>query len=360
MPGTIDMQILGNSLYDWALALSVFVLLYVAYGLIKRFLLKKLPSLENLPGQEMNRLVQDLLKRTKAYLMFLLLLFLTSLLLTLPSKLYSFLRILAVVSFIIQTGFWGMGLVDYLIQRRIRLGTEDEKEAATTMTAVNLVSKIAIWSIAILLILENVTGLQMDTLIATLGITGVAVALAVQNILGDLFSSISIALDKPFTIGDAIVVGNFSGNVEHIGLKSTRVRSLSGEQIIFSNSDLLKSRIQNFKRLERRLVGFSLGVSYDTPNEKLAAIPGMLEEIISKRENVTFSRAHLKALGDYALNFECVYYIDVPDFSFYMDTLHSVNLAIHKRFEEEAIDMPYPTQTVITKSVSPPSLAAGG
>ena len=349
MQDFINMQFLGNSVYDWALTLSVFVLLYILYGLIKHFLLKKLPLLENLPGQEMNRLVQDLLKRTKAYLIFFLLLFLTSLLLTLPAKLHSFLRILAVASFIIQSAFWGMGLVDYLIQRRIRLGPEDDKEAATTMTAVNLVSKIAIWSIASLLILENVTGLEMNTLITTLGITGVAVALAVQKILGDLFSSVSIALDKPFAIGDAITVGNFSGNVEYIGLKSTRLRSFSGEQVIFSNSDLLGSRIQNFKRLERRMVVFTLGVSYDTPNDKLASIPNTLKEIISAHENVTFSRAHLKALGDYALNFECAYFIDVPDFNYYMDTLHSVNLTIHKRFEEQGIDMPYPTQTVINK-----------
>lgn len=349
MANMFNTQILGNSVYDWALTLTVFVLLYLLYGLIKQFLLKKLPLLENLPGQEMNRLVQNLLKRTRAYLIFFLLLFLTSLLLTLPSKLHSFLRILAVTSFIIQSAFWGLGLVDYLIQRRIRLESENEKEAATTMAAVNLVSKIAIWSIASLLILENVTGLQMNTLITTLGITGVAVALAVQNILGDLFSSVSIALDKPFAIGDAITVGNFSGNVEYIGLKSTRVRSFSGEQIIFSNSDLLGSRIQNFKRLERRQVVITLGISYDTPNDKLASIPGTLDEIISAHENVTFSRAHLKVLGDYALNFECVYFIDVPDFNFYMDTLHSVNLAIHKRFEEQGIEMPYPTQIVYNK-----------
>jgi small-conductance mechanosensitive channel len=174
----------------------------------------------------------------------------------------------------------------------------------------------------------------------------VAIALAVQNILGDLFSSVSIAFDKPFVIGDFISVDQFSGTVEDVGLKSTRLRSISGEQLVISNSDLLSSRIQNYQRLDRRRVVFRLGVIYQTAPEKLAAIPQYVQEIIESNENVTFERVHFVDFGDSALNYECVYFVEVPDFSESMDIRHDINLAIFNKFYEEEIEFAYPTQTI--------------
>jgi len=181
---------------------------------------------------------------------------------------------------------------------------------------------------------------------AGLGVGGIAVALAVQNILGDLFSSVSIIMDKPFEIGDFIVIGENSGTVEKIGLKTTRIRSITGEQLIVANSDLLQSRIRNFKRMNERRVVFSLGVAYQTPREELGAIPGILQGLLEGRSQVRFERAHFKGFGDFALQFECVYWITTPDYKTYMDIQQTVNMEILEEFSRRNISFAYPTQTL--------------
>ena len=173
-----------------------------------------------------------------------------------------------------------------------------------------------------------------------------AVALAVQNILGDLFASLSIVLDKPFVLGDFLIVDEHLGTVEYIGLKSTRLRSLWGEQIVFSNADLLKSRLRNFGRMFERRIVFPVGVTYQTPRDKLEAIPGIIREAIQAQEKTRFDRSHFKEFGDFSINFESVYYVLVPDYNLYMDIQQAINLQIHKRFEEEGIEFAYPTQTL--------------
>jgi small-conductance mechanosensitive channel len=209
-----------------------------------------------------------------------------------------------------------------------------------------LIARVVLWAVIILLVLDNLPGIQIDSLVASLGITGVAVALAVQNILGDLFASLSIALDKPFMIGDFIIIDNYMGTVEHIGLKSTRVRSLEGEQLIVSNSDMLGSRIRNFKRMNRRRVQFSLRVRHGTPADKLEAIPMLVREIVTSHLNVTFDRAHFKEIGETALVFEVVYFVEVPDYNVYMDIQQQINLELTKRFAEKEIQFAIPTQMI--------------
>ncbi|MBN2394464.1 MAG: mechanosensitive ion channel family protein, partial [Anaerolineae bacterium] len=174
----------------------------------------------------------------------------------------------------------------------------------------------------------------------------------VQSILGDLFAALSIAFDKPFEIGDFINVGDYSGTVEHVGIKSTRLRSLTGEQLVLSNSDLLNSRIRNFKRMKRRRSVFNLGVAVDTPYDKLKRIPDILREIVSAQPEIEFDRAHFTAFGDYTLNFEVVYFVPTPDYRQFMDTQQAINLEIYRRFEEEGIELPYPTQVVVVKPQS--------
>ena len=167
-----------------------------------------------------------------------------------------------------------------------------------------------------------------------------------QNILGDLFASLSIALDKPFVIGDSIRVGEFIGTVEHVGLKSTRVRSLSGEQVIFSNSDLLNSRIQNLKSMERRRVIFTIGVTYDTPLHKLEKIPLIVREILESLQDITVDRVHFNLIGDFSLNYEIAYYVETPDYYRYMDLQQEINLKLIRKFADEGIEFAYPTQTI--------------
>jgi small-conductance mechanosensitive channel len=200
--------------------------------------------------------------------------------------------------------------------------------------------------ILVLIILDNL-GVEINSLVTSLGIGGIAVALAVQNILGDLFASLSITLDKPFSIGDFIVVGDFEGDVEDIGLKSTRVRSLSGEELVFANTDLLNSRIRNYKKLQERRIAFTIGVVYNTPREKLKRIPILIEDIIKPIPDTRFDRAHFKKFGDYSLDFEIVYYVLVPEYATYLDIQQRINLSIYDLFEDEEIEFAYPTQTLV-------------
>jgi len=218
----------------------------------------------------------------------------------------------------------------------------------TTVAALSFISKVVLWSIVLLLALENL-GFDVTALVAGLGVGGIAVALALQNILGDLFASLSIVLDKPFLVGDYIVVDSLQGTVEHIGLKTTRVRSLSGEQIIFSNADLLKSRVRNFKRMQERRVAFAFGVTYQTTEAQLTAIPAIVRGVVSAQRDTRFDRTHFQAIGESALTFEAVYYVTNPDYTAFMDIQQAINLALLQRFREEGIVFAYPTRTLVVR-----------
>jgi len=234
----------------------------------------------------------------------------------------------------------------------VRRRLDDDADSATSIAALGFVVKLAIWAVVILIALDNL-GVDITALIAGLGIGGIAIALAVQSVLSDLFASLSIIVDKPFVIGDFIVVGDQMGNVERIGLKTTRVRSLSGEQIVFSNSDLLSSRVRNYKRMYERRIVFGFGVLYETPTDVVAAIPSMVREIVERQMNVRFDRCHFRSFGNSALDFETVYYVDVPDYNVYMDTQQAINLGIMRAFEVEGIEFAYPTQTLYVRRPSP-------
>jgi small-conductance mechanosensitive channel len=205
--------------------------------------------------------------------------------------------------------------------------------------------RLVVWAAVLLVLLDNL-GVNVTTLIAGLGVGGIAIALAAQNILGDLFSSLSIVFDKPFVVGDFIIVGDFLGSVEHVGLKTTRLRSLSGEQLVFSNTDLLNSRVRNYGRMFERRVVSSLGVTYRTPADKLARIPTMIREIAEREQKLRFDRAHFQTFGESALLFEYVYYVLTPDYNFYMDVQQRINLALFEQFAAEGIEFAYPTQTL--------------
>lgn len=207
------------------------------------------------------------------------------------------------------------------------------------------VLKLLIWGLALILLLDNF-GVKISALMAGLGIGGLAVAFAAQKVLGDLFSYFSIFFDRPFEIGDFVVVGEFQGTVEHIGIKSTRIRSLSGEQLIFANTDLTNSRLRNYKRMINRRVVFKIGVTYDTDAKKVKEIPGIIGGIIKDVPCAIFDRAHFASYGDFSLNFEIVYYVEGGDYLKYMDIQQQINLAIMEAFAKKKIEFAYPTQTV--------------
>ncbi|MGH7446139.1 MAG: mechanosensitive ion channel family protein, partial [Longimicrobiales bacterium] len=213
------------------------------------------------------------------------------------------------------------------------------------INALGFVIRLGFYSVLVLMGLSNL-GFDITALIAGLGIGGIAIALALQNVLGDLFASLSIVLDRPFIIGDFIIVDNLAGTVEYIGLKTTRVKSLSGEQLVFANGDLLSSRVRNFKRMYERRIVFSLGVTYQTPRAQLEQIPSMIRAAVERQQNTRFDRSHFLAYGDFSLNFETVYYVLVPEYNTYMDVQQAINFEIHRAFEDAGIEFAYPTQTV--------------
>jgi small-conductance mechanosensitive channel len=257
---------------------------------------------------------------------------------------------------VMQAALWANRLLSVALERAFETHRATNPSSATHLLAIGLLARIVLWSVALLLVLDNL-GFNITTLAASLGIGGVAVALAVQNILGDIFSSVSIALDKPFVIGDFIVVDDFMGTVEYVGLKTTQIRSLGGEQIVFSNTELLKRRISNFKRMEERRVSFEFGLAYETSVENIERVPKIVEDAIAAASLQTrFDRSHFKGYGESALLFETVYFVLSPDFNKYMDIQQAINLALMRQFRRLGIAFAHPLQKIHLASV-PPELA---
>ncbi len=336
---------LGNTISTWGLALAVFIAGSLLITLVLRYLGRRLESFSRKTQSNLDDMVADLLKsRTRKLFITVLALYGASQVLTLSPKWTHIFNAAVFLVFAFQLGVWGNGFINFMVGRRAAQDGEEglNLEAYSVLT---FLAKGTLWVLLILLALHNL-GIQVTTLVAGLGVSGIAVALAVQNILGDLFASLSIVLDRPFIIGDFIIVGEQMGNVEHVGLKTTRLRSLSGEQLIFSNTDLLNSRIRNYRRMNERRVVSRLGVIYQTPRQKIEKIPGIIKGIIEEHDLVRFDRAHFSGYGDFSLNFEFVYYVLDREYNLYMDTHQGVLLGIHKAFEEEGIEFAYPTQTI--------------
>jgi len=348
--GIFESEILENSVQSWLFALGISLGIFLLFLFIKQIFKNHFKNLIEKSKMDLDDYLIPLLSQTRWFSILAVGLWGGSLVLALPTGIQDwFVRIVKLV-LALQIGLWGTGLISLFVERGVASKIEeDQGEDATTLDALGLIGKIVFWVILLLIILDNLN-VEISSLIASLGIGGIAVALALQNILGDLFASLSITFDKPFVIGDFVVVDDFEGNVEDIGLKSTRIRSLSGEVLIFSNTDLLNSRIRNYKKLEKRRISFTVGVIYGTPVEKLEKIPGMIEDIISPLENVEFDRTHFKTLGDFSLDFNVVYYVLDPTYAAYLDAQQVINLKIYQRFEEEGVEFAYPTQTVMLES----------
>jgi small-conductance mechanosensitive channel len=341
----LDARFLGNSVRQWAIAAAVLIVVVVGLRVAIRVVVGRLSALAKRTTTEWDDFVTGALAKTKMLFLLIVGIFAASLVLSLPDRASNGIRQVVVIALLVQAGLWlGVILTRWLESYRKREMQQDPA-TATTVSALGFVGKVLLWTAVLLLALDNL-GINITTLVAGLGVGGIAVALALQNVLGDLFASLSIVLDKPFVLGDFLIIDDHLGNVEYIGLKTTRLRSLWGEQLIFSNSDLLKSRVRNFGRMYQRRIVFSLGVTYQTPRAKLAAIPGIIREAIEAQDKTRFDRAHFKAYGDFALDFEAVYYVTVPDYNTYMDIQQAINLRIHERFEQEQIEFAYPTQTL--------------
>jgi small-conductance mechanosensitive channel len=333
----------GNPTRAWATALAVTVGVLVVLWILKRIVIKRFYKCAQRTETDIDDMIAEVSVRTKLALLAIPAAYAGSLVLFLPEWITTWFRTVAIIAALIQVAFWGDALIRSWLSQYQKEHIEDE-ERVTTIKAASLIMRLVLIAIVSILAVDNIPGVEVSALVASLGITGIAVALAVQNILADLFASLSIVLDRPFVIGDVIKVGDLIGTVEQIGLKTTRVRSITGEELVFSNNDLLGSRIRNYKSLAKRLVIFSVGVTYQTPAEKLEKIPALLEEAVRVQEKTQFGRAHLKEFGDSSLNFEVLYHVDDPDFNLYMDVKQAIILAIVTSFSEEGIQFAYPTQ----------------
>lgn len=345
-----------NPLYDWAMAGLLIVGVLCVLALLRYVISRVVAALAKRTATDLDDHAAKLIAGTKLWLLFPLALYAGASALELPAKLEHAVNLLVVVAIIFQIVLWVNGFIGLWVERQVEKRRGVDGEGVTALTLLGFAARVVVWALMLLLILDQL-GFDITALVAGLGIGGVAIALAVQNILGDLFASLSIVLDKPFVVGDFIIVDDLLGTVEYIGLKTTRVRSLSGELIIFSNNDLLKSRIRNFKIMRERRAVFSVQVTYDTPLAKLDAIPGILRAAVENRQQTRFDRAHFKGFSDSALDFEVVYYVTRPDYNVYMDAQQAINLEIVRRFREEGIEFAFPTRTLYVQGAGTPAPA---
>ena len=341
----LKLELLGNPLQDWLIGLAVALAVFLMLQVVMRAGVVRLVKLAKRTETFWDDAITEALSRTHWWFMLIIALFAGSLSLVFPDKLRTAVISTTYIALILQGGLWLNSLGMYWLKQEGERRRRVDPPTVTTITAMGFIGRLVLWSLVVILLLDNL-GIDVTALVAGLGVGGIAVALAVQSILKDLFASISIVLDKPFAVGDFLIIDTHMGAVEYVGLKTTRIRSLSGEQLVFSNTDLLSSRIRNYGRMFERRVVFKLGVTYQTPRDKLKLIPHILREAILEQDKVRFDRAHFQAYGASSLDFEIVYYVLGPDYNLYMDIQQAINLRIHERFEQEGIEFAYPTQTL--------------
>lgn len=343
----INFHFLNNSGKDYLVAIIIFFSLLVVFKIIEVIVLIKLEQMAKKTKTDIDDILVEIVKGVKPPIYFLLSLYLSFKFLhfsVFANKVADGFLILVLVY---QTVTSIQIFVDFLAVKLTK--KEGAKMRSTSKEAIknlSIIIKISIWVLAFLIILSN-WGVNITSVIAGLGIGGIAIAFALQSILEDIFSSFSIFIDKPFEIEDFITIGDDMGTVEKIGIKSTRIKTLQGEELVVSNKELTSTRVHNYKKMEKRRVVFALGACYETPTEKLEKVPQVIKEVIEKVKLAAFDRAHFKDYGDFSLNFEIVYYISSNDYNTYMDVQQEINFEIKRKFEEMGIEFAYPTQTVL-------------
>ncbi|MBP3973177.1 mechanosensitive ion channel family protein [Pseudoxanthomonas spadix] len=340
--------VLDNSLQAWLTAIGIIVLILVVLAVATRVAARRLGTFAR-QGTALDRVLESMafmLRGTRWWLMFFVAQHFGLQVLDLPQRAYTLAGKAAAVALLLQIGVWGSRQVKFWIaDYRDRAAQETNLGATTSLGAINFIGMTVLWALVLLTVLQSM-GVNITALVAGLGVGGIAVALAVQNILGDLFASLSIVIDRPFEVGDFVVVDDLAGTVEQVGLKTTRVRALSGEQLVFANSDLLGARVHNYKRMQTRRIVFEFGVLYSTPHDKLSSIPATVREILEGIDNANYDRSHFKAFGASSYDFETVYIMQTPDFNAYMDVQQTINLELVRRFAEQGISFAFPTRTI--------------
>ncbi|MES2746547.1 MAG: mechanosensitive ion channel family protein [Bdellovibrionota bacterium] len=344
---------LGVNLFDWGVILLLTALLWSGLKFLKKRFGRKISGMAARTSAHWDDIIARCIDKTHGVFLLIISLYASASIVGAEGRAIELLYKFFVVAVFFQAALWGNEILGYGLSRYLsrRYGqTENTNfDALSTYSVINITAKFVLWTVLFLLLLDNL-GVNITALVTGLGIGGIAIALAVQNILGDIFASLTIVMDKPFEVGDYIVVGDKSGTVEAVGLKTSRVRALSGEQLIFPNKMLVESEIQNFKRMQQRRVEFGFKVDYESPVEAIEKIPGVVAEIVQAQENIKFDRSHLARLGDTALEFTAVYTVLSTEYNAYMDIQQKINFAVIRALSELGASFSYPTPSVIIQN----------
>ncbi|MBL0742521.1 mechanosensitive ion channel family protein [Chryseolinea lacunae] len=355
MEDFLSQKYFNNTVEDYLIAASVILVGMAALAIFKKIILIRLKKWSEKTETNFDNYVVTGLEKFGLPIFNFIILYAGTKYLTLSPRADRILEIAVAVA----VTYFALRLISttvlLMLQSRVR-SQEQGEEKVKQLGGVMLLLNIIIWALGILFLFDNL-GYDVTTIIAGLGIGGIAIALAAQNILGDLFNYFVIFFDRPFEIGDYIVIDDKKGNVEHIGIKTTRLKSLTGEQLVFSNSDLTNSRIHNFKRMERRRIVFTLNVVYDTPLALLEEIPSIIKKIIEAQPETTLDRVHFLTYGDYSLRYEVVFFVENADYNRYADIHQKINLNIYRAFQEKNIQFAYPSQTIFLAKDIPATTA---
>jgi small-conductance mechanosensitive channel len=347
-----DQTYFGNAAWRWIVAGAITLGAFFILLSLRRLTRSQYKRLATTAREEFLEIPLHVAARTTVWFLLIASVFLGLQTVELPPKAARILLTVFTVASFWQIGLWATTAVLAALERKQRKTLAVDRAAAGTLGIIAFMARITIWSFVLLLTLSNL-GIQIQPLLAGLGIGGIAVALAAQNILGDLFASLSITLDRPFVLGDTLQVDDFVGTVEYIGVKSTRLRSVNGEQIIMPNSNLLTSRVRNHTRATERRVVFTISVGQQTPPAVLQKIPGLIRSLIESHEDVRFDRSHFAKIAAASFDFEAVYVVKTTEYNRHMDILQELNLRLVEAFEKEGIAFAYPAQRLYLEQQAP-------
>ena len=354
---TTDLPFLGEvDIAPYALALAIFLGLLLFFQILQRIIIKRLlHKLTESTRTDIDNVIIKAVEEIRPWVYNVVAAYVALQLFELPTMLGYIITGVVFFAIVWQAIEVATKLIDFFTRRFVEKDEDGDGKvdpnSAMASNLITLMAKIVLWSLGLLFVLSNL-GIEITSLIAGLGVGGVAVAFALQGILSDLFASFSIYFDKPFRIGDYIVVGGDDGVVEKIGIKTTRLRTLQGEELVVSNNELTTARVQNFKKMQERRIVTEFGITYETPHEKVEQIPGIVRRIFEHLEGGRIDRIHFTTFGDSALIFELVYHVESPDYVQYLDIQEQFNFELMQRFSENGIDFAYPTQTIYNKSIT--------
>jgi small-conductance mechanosensitive channel len=329
----------GEALFGAGIALAIFAGLYVLHFLIRRWLPV---DRDGWPG-----VARGVVDRTLTLFLVAVALDGATHAVAPPGPLLRLVDALFTIALAVQGALWLRELVLGLVHRKSDSSPEDARALGSAMGVITVLVNVVVWLLATILILDNL-GVNVTALVAGLGVGGIAIGLAAQGIFSDLFAALAILFDRPFRVGDVISYGTSTGTVEHIGLKTTRIRALSGEQLVMANTKLLEQQVANLRRIEERRVVMNLGLVYQTTPDRLEALPGQLQALVAKVPVTRFDRAVFTGFGASSLDFELVFFVTDPALEAMLAARQAVGFAIVRRFAELGLEFAYPTQTTFT------------